>query len=133
MNFDQLFEPRLELIQTENRYQVFADLERRAGYFPQALDHRLQDRVTVWCSNDYLGMGQHPVVLELCMMPSIGSKPAQGHAEHFRDQPLPRALENELTDLHGKGRRCLHPWDTWPAISTSGARTNKIARRRRRP
>ena len=61
MNFDQLFEPRLELIRSENRYRVFADLERCAGHFPQAFDHRLQDQVTVWCSNDYLAMGQHPV------------------------------------------------------------------------
>jgi 5-aminolevulinate synthase len=63
MNFDQLFEPRLALIRGENRYRVFADLERCAGHFPQAFDHRLQDQVTVWCSNDYLGMGQHPAVL----------------------------------------------------------------------
>src|SRR5216683_5061412 len=63
MNFDQLFEPRLELIRSENRYRAFADLERCAGHFPQAFDHRLQDQVTVWCSNDYLGMGQRPVVL----------------------------------------------------------------------
>ena len=64
MNFDQLFEPRLELIRSENRYRDFADLERCAGHFPQAFDHRLQDQVTVWCSNDYLGMGQHPAVLD---------------------------------------------------------------------
>src|ERR1700750_1423060 len=63
MNFDQLFEPRLELIRSENRYRIFANLERCAGHFPQAFDHRLQDQVTVWCSNDYLGMGQHPIVL----------------------------------------------------------------------
>jgi hypothetical protein len=53
MNFNQLFEPRLELIRSENRYRVFADLERCAGHFPQTFDHRLQDQVTVWCSNDY--------------------------------------------------------------------------------
>ena len=64
MNFDQLFEPRLELIRSENRYRVFADLERCTGRFPQAFDHHLQAQVTVWCSNDYLGMGQHPAVLE---------------------------------------------------------------------
>jgi hypothetical protein len=47
MNFDQLFEPRLELIRSENRYRGLG-LERCAGHFPQAFDHRLQDQVTVW-------------------------------------------------------------------------------------
>jgi hypothetical protein len=65
MNFDQLFEPRLELIRSENRYRIFTDLERCAGRFPQAFDHRLQDQVTVWwCSND-------------CTRHSIGSEPEQ--------------------------------------------------------
>ena len=50
MNFDQLFEPHLELIRTEYRYRVFADVGRRTGHFAQAFDHRLQDQVTVRCS-----------------------------------------------------------------------------------
>lgn len=89
MNFDQLFEPRLELIRRENRYRIFADLEPSAGDFPQAFDHRLQDQVTVWCSNDYLGMVQHPAVLE---------------AMH---EALGVLLENELAELHGKEKALL--------------------------
>src|SRR6476660_7773035 len=103
MNFDQLFEPRLELIRSENRYRVFADLERCAGHFPQAFDHRLQHQVTVWCSNDYLAMGQHPVVLaamheaiELTGAGSGGTRNISG-TTHYHVE-----LERELAELHNK-------------------------------
>src|SRR3546814_17559670 len=60
---EEFFTTRLDALKAEGRYRVFAELERRVGAFPRALEHRLGSDVTVWCSNDYLGMGQHPAVL----------------------------------------------------------------------
>jgi 5-aminolevulinate synthase len=60
MNYENFFEQRLDALRTEGRYRVYARLERRCGFFPRAFDHGIRDEVTVWCSNDYLGMGQHP-------------------------------------------------------------------------
>jgi 5-aminolevulinate synthase len=59
MDYEGFFEQRLDALRAEGQYRVFADLERRCGRFPQAFDHRTGAEVTVSCSNDYLGMGQH--------------------------------------------------------------------------
>jgi 5-aminolevulinate synthase len=63
MDYEGFFKTRLDALKAEGHYRVFADLERRAGAFPRAFDHRGGGDITVWCSNDYLGMGQHPAVI----------------------------------------------------------------------
>lgn len=106
MNYEAKIDEAIQRLHDEGRYRTFIDIERRKGAFPHAVWRRpdgTERPVTVWCGNDYLGMGQHPVVLAAMHEALDATGAGSGGTRNISGTTVyHKQLEAELADLHGK-------------------------------
>ena len=126
MNFDAHFAAELDKLKSEGNYRIFAEVERQCGAFPRVkhYDGPSVQEVTVWCSNDYLGMGHHAdVVGSMIDAVTACGTGAGGTRNISGNNHAHRVLEDELADLHGKEAALLFTSgyvSNWAALSTLG-------------
>jgi 5-aminolevulinate synthase len=106
MIYDEQLDAALNRLHQEGRYRTFIDIERKRGHFPHALWRKpdgSEQPITVWCGNDYLGMGQHPVVLAAMHEALDATGAGSGGTRNISGTTVyHKALEAELADLHQK-------------------------------
>ncbi|GHC15794.1 MULTISPECIES: 5-aminolevulinate synthase [Gemmobacter] len=106
MDYDKALDSAIQRLHDEGRYRTFIDIERRKGQFPHAVWRKpdgTEKDITVWCGNDYLGMGQHPAVLSAMHEALDATGAGSGGTRNISGTTLyHRRLEAEIADLHAK-------------------------------
>lgn len=119
MNYNHFFSQAINNLKAEGRYRRFTDLGRYAGQFPIARNYSDKKDITLWCSNDYLGMGQHPAVMEAAIEATRMMGTGAGGTRNIGGNNHALVLlEEELADLHGKASSL---------VFTSGYTANEAA------